>query len=322
MHTAFLTQVELLKKKKQIILVNSNNKADITHIHSLGPFALFKLLTSKNTVISSHLLPDTFIGSFKGGIFLQRPLKKYLHYCYNKADIVFALSEHAKKKLKEMGVTTRIELVPNPLNANVFKPDKILRETGRDEFGIKKDGFVVLGVGHLIKRKGLEDFIAVARTLPEVTFLWAGTSIAPLLNSATEQQKILLKSLPENVELLGHVPYKKMPALYNASDVLFFPSYQEITPMVIIEAAACGLPLVLRDLPEYKGSFLSAYLGGTSIGAFSDIIGKLVKDKKYLDRYKSESLKLALRFNSEMIGEKMMAYYNSMINSNGKTRTS
>src|SRR5258706_7803830 len=98
LHTAFLTYIQLLKKTHIHVAVNSFGKADITHIHSLGPYALYKLLTSKNTVITAHTLPETFIGNFKGGQLLQGVIKKYLHFFYNSAGVVISLTEAAKEE--------------------------------------------------------------------------------------------------------------------------------------------------------------------------------------------------------------------------------
>lgn len=313
MYTAFLNQVNLLRNKEQEIYINALKKSDITHIHSLGPFAIYKLLSGKHTVLSSHILPETIIGTFKGGKLFQGLIKKYLRFFYNNADLIFAMSEHAKQKLIELGISTRIELIPNPLNMEEFKSDLLFREKGRFEFNLKPDDFVVLGVGNIIPRKGLDDFILVARKYPNIIFIWAGSKIISILNAETNELQELLKTLPENIRLIGHVSYNKMPLLYNAADVLLFPSLQEIAPMVIIEAAACGLPLILRDLPEYRKFYKNNYLKGKNIDDFADNINKLQKDKKFYNICKYKSLELASGFNNDLIAEEMLKYYHSIL---------
>src|ERR1035438_5579257 len=104
-----------------------------------------------------------------------------------------------------------------------------------------------------------------------------------------------------------------MPALYNVCDVLFFPSLQEIAAMVIIEAAACGLPLVLRDLPEYKEFYGGGYLAGRNLESFISLIKKLSENRDFYIKKSHESILLAARFNSDSIGSRMLDFYSSLI---------
>ena len=61
----------------------------------------------------------------------------------------------------------------------------------------------------------------------------------------------LPKTIPSNVRFCGYAP--DIIAAYKEGDIFFFPSYEENQGMVILEAAAMGLPIVIRDLPVYRG---------------------------------------------------------------------
>jgi len=311
-YTAFINSIQLLESQNVDVIRNSLRQADVTHIHSIGPYALYKLYTSKRTVITSHMLPDTFIGNFKGGKSLQGVIKSYLRFFYNKADIIVSLNNESKQDLIRMGVKTKIMSLPNPINTTVFKKDKKLREKGRAELGITSDEKVVVGAGQLISRKGIKDFIAVARAFPDITFLWAGGKTFKLLNAETNEEKKLLQVLPKNVRVLGQMSYADMPKLFNLADIFFFPSYQETQGMVIIEAAACGLPLVLRDLPAYKTLYKDYYSACKTNDDFVEAIKKLSTSKENYKNAIAQSEKVTEMYTFEELGEKLLTIYRQL----------
>ena len=98
MHTAFLNHIQLLKQVDVTVSINSFRKADIIHIHTVGPFALFKLLTSKHVVIHSHFLPETLVGSYRGGRLFKGIIKKYLQFLYNKGELIITFTSSIKKR--------------------------------------------------------------------------------------------------------------------------------------------------------------------------------------------------------------------------------
>lgn len=312
-YSAFLTTVQLLKKKKLNVSINSLGKADITHIHSIGPYAWYKLFFSKHVVVSSHWVPESSLGTYIGAKLLQPFIRGYLKYFYNKADLVLALTPKARADLINLGIKTRIEVLPNPINTKIFKIDKNLRKQGRAKYQIKQHEFVILGSGQFIPRKGIEDFILLARKFPKYLFVWAGGSAAfKLINAKIKNENELIKSLPPNLILIGNVSYKEMPMVYNMADIFLFPSYQETQGLVIMEAAACGLPLVLRNLQEYNFLYGKSYISCKNLQDFSKALVKLFSDKKYYQTYHEESLKIAAKFSTDNQSDKLISYYTSL----------
>ncbi|HEX8932547.1 MAG TPA: glycosyltransferase [Patescibacteria group bacterium] len=313
-HTAFLNNIKMFQADKEIkVVVNSWQKTEITHVHSLWPFGVLMLITHKPSIISSHILPETFIGSYKGGSLLQIFMKYYLRFAYNRASLVIALTEKAKEQLRSLGVTSRIEIVPNPVNPEVFHKDNKLREAGRKEYNLDPEQFVVLGAGNIIPRKGIEDFIEVAKLFPNMIFIWVGGK--PFLNaiSATINMQQVLKEIPSNIIFVEQVVYEKMPLIYNLADAFFFPSHQEVAPMSVIEAAACGLPLLLRDLPEYRSLYQTGYCSGSEIKEFAANIEKLQKNKTFYAEKSKASYELAQKFSYETIKNKLLNLYQSLL---------
>ncbi|MFW6229801.1 MAG: glycosyltransferase, partial [Halanaerobium sp.] len=85
----------------------------------------------------------------------------------------------------------------------------------------------------------------------------------------------------DNVEFPGIVPREKMNDFYNAADLLFMPSYNELFPMSILEAMSCQLPLLLRDIPLYQEILAGYYLSAADNQGFVEEIKKLIDNQKY-----------------------------------------
>ncbi len=311
-HTAFLTHIEMLKERGVTVLINSSKKADIVHIHTLGPLGMYRLFSNKNTVLSTHITVESFLNSWKGANIVAPAINKYLNIAYKRADLVVALNEHVKKELKQIGVK-RIAVIPNPINTKVFHFDGLKRNEGKKNFGISENAFIALGVGKFIPRKGFYDFLEIAQNLPHITFLWLGGHDIKMLNVQTEKQKNLYENRPKNVILPGIVSYEKVIQFYNMADIFLFPSYQEIASMVILEAAACGLPLVLRNNEEYKSLYGDMYLASNSISDFTKLVDKLYTDKTYFKKRKEKSVELTKQFSFQTISNALLREYNELL---------
>ena len=125
------------------------------------------------------------------------------------------------------------------------------------------------------------------------------------------QEKI--KNPLQNVLFLGTRKVEEMTDYYNLADVFFSPSYQENAPMSILEAGATSLPLVLRDIEQYKLLYKDGYLAGKE--DFAEIIGRLKEDQEFREKYSKEGLKLASRFSTKKLGTKLIKFYEGVINS-------
>lgn len=311
-HTAYLNHVAMLKKQGVSVTINSLKNVGITHIHTVGPLGLHKLLTSSKTVVSAHVIPASFEGSLVGAAYWLGSAKRYLRFFYNKANLVLAVAPIVKTELEKMGVTQRIEIFPNVIDRLVFRTDKSLRALARKRLGLNEDKKVVLGVGQVQPRKGIEDFISISRQLPQFTFVWVGNKPFKILTAQSKELENLLNSLPKNFIFMGGIPYARMPEIYNAADIFFFPSYQENASMAIIEAASCGLPLVLRDLTEYSLLYKEGYIAGRNNSEFKELIQRLFVNEHLFKQQKKASFSLSQKFSFEALGNKLLKYYRNL----------
>jgi 1,2-diacylglycerol-3-alpha-glucose alpha-1,2-galactosyltransferase len=312
-HTAYLNYAAMLEENNQKVVKNSFKKADVTSIHTAGPIGLFKLLTSKPTVVTAHIIPDSFVGSLIGVKYWYGLLKWYLTFFYSRANLVLAVSPKVENELIKMGVKSKIKLFPNPINTKIFKRDFEAQSREREKLGISKDDFVVLGAGQIQTRKGIADFIETARKLPNIKFVWIGGQPFKTITEVDKKLSEEIKKKPDNVLLPGVFGYNEMPAIYNTADVFMLPSFQENAPMAVIEAASCGLPVVLRDLPEYKMLYKNGFYIGAKDNDFTGVIKRLYEDKKYYNENVIEAKKLSLEFSFKTLGPLLIKNYQSLI---------
>ena len=113
-----------------------------------------------------------------------------------------------------------------------------------------------------------------------------------------------------NVHFVGVIDLEKMRMFYNAADLFFFPSVQENCSLAINEAAACGIPMLLRNNPEHaelygEGRFLTASDGD----GFSDQVQKFFKSPKLRKELQEKSKKIALDFGTDTFVETLVGFY-------------
>ncbi len=226
-HTAFVNCVELLKEKKDInVLVNEEGSGDVFHSHTYGPYYFWKGRKYKGRRIhTAHVTPDSIKGSLPLWQILMPFVKWYLKGVYSYADVCIAISPTVEKAIKDLGAHTRIVKIYNPILTNQWKRTDENRKKTRERFGYSANDFVVLGVGQLQSRKGVEDFIDVAQAVSEAKFLWVGGRPFGPLTEGTSRINNKIACAEKNVQFTGMIDLDLMPSIYATADLLLFPSF-------------------------------------------------------------------------------------------------
>jgi glycosyltransferase involved in cell wall biosynthesis len=162
---------------------------------------------------------------------------------------LIAVSAALKRELVALGAPEqKVTVLRNGVDTSLFRP--LDRGTSRAAFGLRRP--TLLSVGHLIERKGHHRVIEAMTRLPEFDLLIAGDG--PQRNRlAVMIDRLGLKG---RVRLLGIVPHHELPALYSAADILVLASSREGWANVLLEAMACGTPVVASNVwgnPEVVG---------------------------------------------------------------------
>jgi glycosyltransferase involved in cell wall biosynthesis len=140
----------------------------------------------------------------------------------------------------------RVHTITNGYNTRVFKP--LAQEQTRPALGIAPKAPLIVYVGRLVREKGLVEllqaFESVAKALPgcQLAILGDGQMKAELhaLVSASAHK--------DAIRLLGAVSHEEVAQWICAADLLTLPSWSEGYPNVVVEALACGRPVVATSV--------------------------------------------------------------------------
>jgi len=162
------------------------------------------------------------------------------------ADITTNVSQAAVDKYIQVGAapSTKIRFIPNGLNIDEFYPNQKFRQKLRKELNIG-DAFVWLAVGRLVEAKDYPNMLTAFNQLVKER-----DTILLILGQGLLHDKLV--SLAQEMNLSGRVRFlgvrQDMPELMNAADAYVMSSAWEGLPMVLLEAAASGLPVVATDV--------------------------------------------------------------------------
>ncbi|UCE92184.1 MAG: glycosyltransferase family 4 protein [Methanobacteriota archaeon] len=225
---------------------------DVLHVHSPLPnsfvWALRRRLAHRPLVVHGRHLPELVKGGFVGGSLFYPFVRGYSRLFYNLGDVVLGATPYVAKALARDGVKGPFRTIPNGINREVFTRDEVKGAAFRKRLGIGEEQRVVVTVGLRIPRKGVDTFVNVARNLQDrndIRFVWVGAS-EMLLEDALDE------SPPDNVVFPGHVPFEDIVGVYSSADLFIFPTRAESYGNAMLEAASCGCPLLIRDIPVYE----------------------------------------------------------------------
>ena len=277
--SAFREQYELVKKIDCLDVEFNSKKSnfDIYHIHSPNPTFRMRMNKKHLNIMYVHFIPAKNHESIRLPKLIGKMFDAYVNSYYRKADELVVVNPCFIEDLKAIKILEdRITYIPNFVSKEQFYPlSKEEKEKIREEFGINKDKFVVLGCGQIQTRKGIDDFIATALENPEMQFVWVGGFSFGKFMHGYKKYKNLFENLPQNVKHIPIVERKEMNKIFNMSDVLFMPSYMELFPMTILEAANVEVPFLVRDLDLYKPILFSKYAKGKDVNEFTSELRKL-----------------------------------------------
>ena len=312
--TSFLNCVELLNEQPDLeVLVNNEGIGDVMHCHTYGPYYFLRGLKYKGRrVFTAHVIPDSAKGTFPAWRLLMPVFRWYLKKVYSYADVCIAISPMVESAIKGLGVKTKIVRMNNPLLLHLWKRTPELRKKGREILGLKEDDFCVLGVGQLENRKGVSDFIEIGKQLPQAQFRWIGGRHFGIFTDGYREINKGIENAPSHIKFAGMFQLSDMPCLYAAADMFIFPSYQENCPLAPLEAAASGMPVIYRDIEEYKSLYKNNYLTAQNNAQFADWIKKLMTGEEDYKEALSISEKLISQFDKNEIRKELVDLYKDL----------
>jgi 1,2-diacylglycerol-3-alpha-glucose alpha-1,2-glucosyltransferase len=296
---------------------NPHDDYDLLHINTiyLGSNKMVKAArkAKKPVVYHAHSTKEDFRNSFIGSNQFAWLFKAWIKHLYKKGDVIITPTPYSKRLLESYGIKNKICAISNGIDLTRFKKDLNKEAIFRQKYNIDANKKVIVSVGLWLQRKGILDFMEVAKKLPEYQFIWFGET--PL---ASIPGKIVhaVKNPPANVIMAGYVTGDVLEGAFSGADAFFFPSYEETEGIVILEAMASSQTVIARNIPVYSPWLIdkmNCYLGFNN-DEFVDLITKVVT-KQYPSTGES-ALKTVKERDLSIIGSRLVEAYNEAIRIN------
>ena len=174
--------------------------------------------------------------------------RRLVRWAAARAAGVAAVSQALRERLIDLGVPgSRVQVLRNGVDLKLFAPQD--RAVARRELGLHPDAPIVLSVGSLIPVKAVDLVVRATAALARATLVIVGDGPErPALQRLARDL-----SLGQRVRFLGAMAQPRLASAYNAADVLVLASVREGFPNVLLEALACGTPIVataVGGMPE------------------------------------------------------------------------
>ena len=303
---------------------NSRRGADINHFSTIDPLSWFYLRTSRApSVMHVHFLPTTIDQIVRLPRPLLRVFRAYVTQFYRAADQLVVVNPTAIPGLVELDIDpARITYIPNHVSDLNFHPvDKSSLGDLYAGLGFDPGVFTVLGVGQVHVGKGILDFVEVARSLPDLQFVWCGRFALGRFADSYDQLRQAMEEPPPNVRFTGLIPRTELNRWYNLADVLFSPSYDEGFPMSMLEACNVGLPLLVRELDLYQPILGDHYLSAKDNHGFSAALRGLAADPAAGEHWAAESALIARQYSADVLSRRWIDFYHRVLKAPGSPRS-
>jgi glycosyltransferase involved in cell wall biosynthesis len=232
---------------------------DIVIFHGVVQFHTLPILFSKlqkhaRIIIDEHSVMNDYNGSKTKELFFKVWAFFASKTIYKRADKIIGISDSSLEVLKKyyQFKGSKVEMIPLGVDTDMFKPNQILRNAQRQEWGIDEDAFIVLYTGKISKYKYVHlimDALSEFKTEKKLHLVFVGNINDDYKEQLIESQN----SCPFKCHFHTAVNHNSLPSVFNAADIAVWPAHQTIST---IEASACGLPIICSDFltERYKNN--------------------------------------------------------------------
>ncbi|MBR2833803.1 MAG: glycosyltransferase [Bacilli bacterium] len=232
---------------------NPKDDYDIAHINTIFPDALLVAKRAKakgkKVIFHAHSTEEDFRNSFKLSNALAPAFKEWIKTCYKQGDLILTPTPYSKKLIESYGIKKEIIPISNGIDLKYFKKTKEAGERFRNKYGFSKNDKVIMAVGLYIERKGILEFLELAKRMPFYKFIWFGHTDPALV---TLKVKEAMKNKTDNVYFPGYVQSLELKDAYSGADIFIFPTKEETEGIVLLEALAMKIDTVISDIPIYE----------------------------------------------------------------------
>ena len=320
------------RPRREIKKILHNFEPDIIHLQTAGPVGLGVMAYVKKTdtplVSTGHSYPDNFTSQFK----LLKPVKRpvnaavrhYLNSFLKDAEYAtmpteLAIEELIPKNRKHFKVP--VEALSNGVDLSAFKPGKPSKEICQ-KYQLENNPHRILYIGRIDPEKSidivLKAFKKVSEKIADAEFILIGDGAdKSRLEKLTEHL-----DLKNQVRFLGRILPPDLYELYRTGAVFATASETETQGIVLIEAAASGLPLVAVDagaIKEICKNNQNGYLcRSKDIDGIANSLIKILNNPEKQQKMSKESLRIAKNHDLNHTLRRFEEIYYDIIESHGK----
>lgn len=293
--------------------LDKNDDYDICHINTVFPksssFAAEVRKNGKKIVYHGHSTEEDFKNSFIFSNQIAPLFKRRIIHCYKKGHVIITPTNYSKKILDSYGMGREIKVVSNGIDLDFWKGKKEDRKNFYKRYKLNENKKSIISVGLFIQRKGIIDFVELAKKLPQYEFVWFG--------------KLDLKIVPENVKRAvntdlpnlhfpGYVNKEYLREAYSGSNLYIFPTYEETEGIVLLEALATKSDALIRDIKIYENLKEGKEIyKANSVDDFCEKIRLILEGK--LPSLSEEGYEIAKKRSIENVGHDLKKVYQDLL---------
>ncbi len=298
---------------KQLKKTIQEGQYDVIHTHTPIASALVRVACRRDKDIKVIYTAHGF-HFYKGASLLNwlfyYPVEKWLS---RYTDVLITINKEDYERAKRSFKAGRIEYVPG-VGVDVEKYGSVVvdRKAKRKELGLAEDDFVLVSTGELNDNKNHKTVIHAVNRLnnPSVKYLICGQG--PLRNELLNLVQEL--GLEHQVMLLGY--RTDVIEINHIADVFVFPSFREGLSVALMEAMACGLPVVCSDIRGNRDLVEDGRGGFTvepeDVAGFSKSIKLLLDDESLGGRLGNYNKSKIKSHDTKIVLEKMKDIYRNV----------
>ena len=299
-------------------------RPDVVHVQVSDPIGLSVAAYARHrnipVVTTEHNQPEVITEPLRVPKVVKKPvdamLAAYFVNRQSKSDFVTMPTEKAIKDLiwsRGKGFPVPVAAVSNGVDLANFKPGKVPDEL-YEKYGLNKNYKTLLNLGRLDPEKNvgvvIDAFIAAEKKLKDVQLVIVGDGV----DKARLEKKAVGH---KNIHFLGRVVPPELYQIYQMGDVFVTASEIETQGIVLIEAAACGLPLIAVD----KGAVSEVCIIGKNgylcqpgdVAEISEAMVKILSDDRLRAKFSENSVKIAHEHDFEKTLDKFINIYQYVI---------
>lgn len=221
------------------------DRLDLIHYTTPGPVGLAARFVAWRMGIpmvgSFHTLLAEYATVLSGSRQLGQAMRVYQRWAYGRCRTVLAPSDATRRLLVDAGFAPdRLRVWARGVDTDIFTPDR-RSPARRTAWGARRDVPVVAYVGRISREKGLDDLPALSR------WLRAQGQPHQLLFVGDGPMRAELEAACPEAIFTGKVPHDEVPSLLASADLFYFPSRTDTFGNVVLEAQACGVPVIVTD---------------------------------------------------------------------------